>query len=196
MNIFALIIQKLKSFRMTVPSLVLLALASYRTLTSGYSIQLVGICASVVPFMCQFKNFPKGPEGTEPFREALSNYILNLILMAVYLGWVMVLTWAGKALVPGYVVNPNFGDMMLIAVCADVVFISALIPVCQDLKPMQRIMPGIILCNAQLVFMMMASDYVAKCAPGNLAAVALGFIALVLVLTVNFMLIAYKLKKD
>ena len=43
----ALVVQKLKKFRMTIPSLILLALASYRTLTSGESIQLVGVCAAV-----------------------------------------------------------------------------------------------------------------------------------------------------
>ena len=57
MTLFPLILEKLKKFHMTVPSLILLFLASYRTLTSGDSIQLVGICAAVVPFICQFKSF-------------------------------------------------------------------------------------------------------------------------------------------
>ena len=39
-----LVINKLKKFRFTVPSLILLVLASYRTITSGDSILLVGVC--------------------------------------------------------------------------------------------------------------------------------------------------------
>ena len=191
----SLVWRKLKAFRMTVPSLILLVLASYRTLTSGDSIVLVGICASVVPFICQFRNFPKAEEGTSAFQNVLSNYILNLILMAVYLAYVVVLTVIGKAVVPGYVENPYFWDLLLIAVCADVVFISALIPVCHDLKPFQRLMPGIVLCNAQLIFMMMAKAYVQTVAPGSLNGIALGFIALVLALTVNFMCICYLERK-
>ena len=45
-----LILQKLRKVRMSIPAMVLLALASYRTLTSGDSIQLVGVCAAIVPF--------------------------------------------------------------------------------------------------------------------------------------------------
>jgi len=52
-----LVIQKLKKFRFTIPSLILLVLASVRTLGSGDSIRIVGVCAAVVPFICQFRNF-------------------------------------------------------------------------------------------------------------------------------------------
>ena len=55
----SLVFDKLKKFRFTVPSLILLVLASYRTFTSGDSIQLVGVCAAIVPFFCLFKNFPE-----------------------------------------------------------------------------------------------------------------------------------------
>lgn len=196
MSILSLIWHKLKTFRMTVPSLILLLLASYRTITSGYSIQLVGICASVVPFICQFKNFPKGPEGTTPMKEVLSSYIMNLILMVVYLAYMLLLTFIGSTFLPGYVVNPDFVPMLMLAVCADVVFISVLIPICHDLKPMQRMMPGILMCNAQLIFMMMGADYVKKAAPEKLVVYAAAFIGLILLLTVNFMAICYAQRKN
>lgn len=192
MNVFALVFQKLKAFRMTIPSLVLLVLASYRTLTSGDAIVLVGVCASIVPFMCQFRNFPTAPEGTGKLQDVLSNYILNLLLMVIYLAYILLLTFIGKSVIPGYTENPHFTELLLVAVCADVVFISTLIPVCQDLQPFQRIMPGIILCNAMLVFMMMAKSFVAAVSIPNLVPIACGFIALILVLTVNFMVICYK----
>lgn len=187
MSMFSLIVQKLKAFRMSVPSLVLLVLASYRTLTTGDAIVLVGVCASIVPFMCQFRNFPTAPEGTDPFRDILSNYFLNLLLMVIYLCYILVLTLIGRNFIPGYVENPHFGQLLMIAVCADVVFISALIPICRDLKPFQRIMPGIILCNAMLAFMMMAKRYVSAVTVSNLPGIAGGFIGLIVVLTVSFM---------
>lgn len=191
MGIISLVIQKLKAFRMTVPSLVLLVLASYRTLTSGDAVVLVGVCAAVVPFMCQFKNFPRSAQQVSQLKEVLSNYILNLILMVIYLAYVLILTWVGKSWVPGYVENPHFLELLLMAVCADVVYISAVIPVCHDLKPMQRLLPGLILCNGMLVFMMMAKDYVSNGAPASLMKMAAGVILLILVLTVNFIVIAY-----
>lgn len=195
MSIFSLVIHKLKGFRMTVPSLILLILASYRTLTTGYSIQLVGICASVVPFICQFRNFPKAPDGTSPMKDVLSSYIMNLILMSAYLAYMLLLTFIGSSFFPGYVHNPHFFEMLMLALCANVVFISALIPICRELKPMQRMMPGILLCNAQLMFMILAADYVEKAAPANLNLLALGFIGLIFLLTFSFMGICYGAKK-
>lgn len=193
--IFSQVVQKLKAFRMSVPSLILLALASYRTLTSGDAIVLVGICASVVPFICQFKNFPDADKNVSAFENALSNYILNLLLMGLYLSYVLLLTWIGRTFLPSYVENPYFTDLLLIAVCANVVFISALIPICQDLKPFQRLMPGIVLCNAQLIFMMMAKSCVQTIASDSLKLYAAGFIILILALTVGFMKLCYQEKQ-
>ena len=155
----SLVTQKFKKFRFTVPSLILLLLASYRTFTSGDSIQLVGVCAAIVPFICQFKNFPVNKD-VPAMKDVISSYILNLILMVLYLGWVLLLTWAGQSFNPGYTANPHFTEMLFIAIAADVVFISSVIPVCRDLKPMQRMIPGLVLTNALLFFMMMASSFV------------------------------------
>ena len=196
MSIFSLVLRKLRSFRMSIPSLVLLVLASYRTLTSGHSIELVGICASVVPFICQFKNFPQRPDGVSEQKDVIGNFLMNLILMAVYLAYVLVLTFIGNRFIPGYIPNPHFYPMMLLAICANVVFISVIIPIYHDLKPMQRVMPGILMCNAQLVFMMMAADYVEKVNPARLSIFALGFIGLVLVLAFGFTAICYSNKAN
>ena len=189
-----MVIEKLKNFRFTVPSLVLLVLASYRTFTSGDSIQLVGVCAAIVPFICQFKNFPKD-ENAPAVKDVISSYILNLVLMVLYLGWVLLLTWAGKMLNPGYVTNPYFTDMLFIAVAADVVFISAVIPVCRELTPFQRMIPGLILTNALLFFMMMASSFVKTATVRNVPVIALGFCALVLVLTLSMIFAGYMERK-
>ena len=190
----SLIIQKLKKFRFTIPSLILLVLASYRTISSGDSIQLVGVCAAIVPFVCQFKNFPVDKD-VPAVRDVVSSYVVNLILMVLYLGWVLLLTWVGQRLNPNYVSNPHFTDMLFIAIAADVVFISSVVPVCRELKPMQRMIPGLILTNAMLFVMMMASSFVKTTALTNIPAIAMGFCALVMVLTFSMIFAGYAERK-
>ena len=190
----SLVFDKLKKFRFTIPSLVLLVLASYRTFTSGDSIQLVGVCAAIVPFICQFKNFPVNKD-VPAVKDVISSYILSLILMVLYLGWILLLTWAGQSFNPNYIVNPYFTQMLFIAIAADVVFISSVIPVCRDLKPMQRMIPGLVLTNALLFFMMMASQFVKTTALTNIPTIACGFVALVLVLTFSMIFAGFAERK-
>ena len=189
-----MVIEKLKNFRFTVPSLVLLVLASYRTFTSGDSIQLVGVCAAIVPFICQFKNFPTNKD-VPVIKDVISSYILNLILMVLYLGWVLLLTWAGQTFNPNYISNPHFTEMLFIAIAADVVFISAVIPVCRELKPMQRMVPGLVLTNALLFFMMMASSFVKATTLINIPVIVMSFCALVMVLTFSMIFAGYAKRK-
>jgi len=190
----ALVIQKLKKFRFTVPSLILLVLASYRTIISGDSIQLVGVCAAIVPFICQFQNFPTDKDAPALW-DVISSYILNLILMVLYLGWILLLTWVGQNFYSGYIPNPHFIDMLFIAIAADVVFISAVVPVCRELTPFQRMIPGLILTNALLFFMLMASSFVKTTDLTNIPMIALGFCALVMVLTFSMIFAGYAKRK-
>lgn len=190
----SLVIQKLKKFRFSVPSLILLILASYRTISSGDSIQLVGVCAAIVPFICQFKNFSTN-EDVPAVMDVISSYLLNLILMALYLGWVLLLTWAGRRFNPAYISNPHFTEMLFIAIAADVVFISSVIPVCRELSPFQRMIPGLILTNALLFLMMMASSFVKTTGLTNIPAISLGFCGLVMVLTFSMIFAGYAQRK-
>ena len=190
----SLVIQKLRKFRFTLPSLILLVLASYRTICSGDSIQLVGVCAAIVPFICQFKNFPTD-KNAPAIQDVISSYLLNLILMVLYLGWILLLTWAGQTFYANYIPNPHFVEMLFIAIAADVVFISAVVPVCRELKPMQRMIPGLILTNALLFFMMMASSFVKTTTLTNISVIACGFCVLVMVLTFSMILAGYAERK-
>ena len=190
-----LILQKLRKVRMSIPAMVLLALASYRTLTSGDSIQLVGVCAAIVPFFCLFKNFPEADRKVSAVADVISSYLLTLILMMVYLAWILLLSWAGAKWNPNYIVNPYFTDMLFIAIAADVVFISSVIPVCRGLQPMQRMIPGLILTNAMLFFMMMAASFVKTTTLTNIPVIACGFCALVMVLTFSMIFAGYADRK-
>lgn len=187
-----LVIQKFRKFRMTIPSLILLVLASCRTLMSGDSIQLTGVCAAIVPFICQFRNFPRAEGEVSARKDVISSYILNLLLMLVYLGWVLLLTWIGQQFIPSYIVNPDFKELLFIAIAADVAFISATIPVCRDLKPMQRMIPGLILTNALLFLMMMAASFVKTTTLTNIPVLACGFCGLVMVLTFSMIFAGYR----
>ncbi len=195
MNIFSLVIQKLKAFRPTVPSAILFLLASYRTLCSGESVQLVGVCAAVVPFICQFKNFHRADDSVSAMVDVLASYIVNLLYMCIYLGWVLLLSWIGKTFLPGYVVNPHFKEMIFIAIAAGVVFISTVIPVCRELTPFQRMIPGLVMTNGLLFFMMMASAFVKTTSLTNLPTLALGISALVMFLTVSMIFAGYGTRK-
>ena len=190
-----LILQKLRKVRLSVPAMVLLVLASYRTLSSGDSIQLVGVCAAIVPFFCIFKNFPQAEKQAGAIADVISSYLVTLILMLVYLAWILLLTWAGQKFNPGYIPNPYFTDMLFISIAADIVFISAIIPVCRCLQPMQRMIPGLILTNAMLFFMMMASSFVKVTTLTNIPVIALGFCGLVMVLTFSMIFAGYRQTK-
>ena len=190
-----LILQKLRKVRMSVPAMILLVLASYRTLTSGDSIQLVGVCASIVPFFCLFKNFPEADREAGVIADVISSYILSLILMLIYLAWILLLTWVGQRFNLNYISNPHFNDMLFIAIAADISFLSAVIPVCRELQPMQRMIPGLILTNAMLFFMMMASSFVKATTLTSIPVIALGFCALVMVLTFSMIFAGYRQAK-
>jgi len=187
-----LILQKLRKVRMSVPAMVLLVLASYRTLTSGDSIQLVGVCAAIVPFFCIFKKFPEAEKKAGAIADVISSYLVTLILMLVYLAWILLLTWTGQQFNPNYISNPYFTDMLFISIAADIVFLSAVIPVCRCLQPMQRMIPGLILTNAMLFFMMMASSFVKTTTLTNIPMIALGFCGLVMALTFSMIFAGYR----
>ena len=190
-----LVMQKLRKVRMTVPSLVLLVLASYRTLTSGDSIQLVGVCAAIVPFFCIFKNFPEADREAGAVADVISSYIMTLVLMIVYLAWILLLTWVGQRFNPGYIPNPYFNDLLFLSIAADIVFISAVIPVCRGLQPLQRMIPGLVLTNAMLFFMMMAAGFVKTTALSNIPGLVCGFCALVMVLCLSLVFAGYRTPK-
>lgn len=190
-----LVFQKLKGFRPTIPSIILFLLASNRAFASGESIQLLGVCAAIVPFICQFKNFPVNPD-VPAVQDVISSYILNLILMLLYLVWVQLLTCVSQMLNPNYIINPYFTEMLSISMAADVVFISSVIPVCRELTPFQRMIPGLILTNALLFFMMMASAFVKTTTLSNIPVIAQGFCALVMVLTCSMIFAGYAKGKN
>lgn len=82
--------------------------------------------------------------------------------------------------------------MLFIALAADVTFVSAVIPACRGLKPMQRMIPGLVLTNALLFFMMMAATFVTTTALKNIPLLSVGFSVLIMLLTFGMIFAGYR----
>ena len=85
--------------------------------------------------------------------------------------------------------------MLFIAIAEDVAFISAVIPVCRSLKPMQRMIPGLVLTNAMLIFMMMAANFVESTTLTSIPLLVCGFCGLVMALTFGMIFAGYREEK-
>lgn len=73
--------------------------------------------------------------------------------------------------------------------------ISSVIPVCRELNPFQRMIPGLILTDVLLFFMRMASFFVKTTTLINLPGIALGFSGLVKVLMISMIFAGYMERK-
>ena len=186
-----LLLSSIRQFRPTVVSIILLVMATIRMFMSGNSIMVVGVCASVVPFICQFNRYPNRDEPVSELKKALVNCFMNLIFMAVYLCFMTGVTLLGSKVFPAYTANPHYSEMMALSVCANLIFISCIYTVGHRLTAKQLLMEGILLCNGQLGFMMLAADYVRKAGETDLMMYAIGFSVLILLLTLAFIIMNY-----
>lgn len=147
---------KIKGFRLNKVCGLMVVLATVRTLMAGESIWLTGVCAAILPFMCQMRDWPRA-EGASALADSLSTYLANFFYMAVYLAVVGLLTVAGQAWVPTYEADPYFMQKLMMVVCGDVVFISALCLIGRSLSFPQLLLAGVIMSNGELGFSFMAS---------------------------------------
>ena len=187
-----LLIQNIRDFRPTVVSIILLAFATVRTFMSGYSIVVTGICASVVPFICQFRRYPAADESVPEARRVLANYFVNIIYMGIYLAYITGVGELGRIFYASYTADPDFAEMMALSICANFIFISCVYTIGHRLNSKQRLMEGILLCNGQLGFMFLAADYVKHVKVLHLNMFAYGFALLIFLLTLGFIRMNYK----
>ena len=194
MNPFSLVLRKFRAFRMPLFSIVFTAFASYRSFTTGHSIQMAAVCAAIMPFFCQFKNFSR-LDDVPPLHDVLASIVFNTILSMIYLGWMLGLGWLGKTFNPGYVVYPYFNEALLYGIAADVMFICTMVPICRELEPMQRLIPGLALTNGLLEYMKLADAYLTVATPAELTASVVKFSVLLLLTTLGLVFAAYGKKK-
>jgi len=195
MNIFSLVLRKFRIFRMPLFSIAFTAFATYRSFASGNSIQMAAVCAAIMPFFCQFKNFPK-LEDVPPLQDVMASMLFNTILSAVYLAWMLGWGWLGRTFNPAYVPHPHLYEMVLFGIAADVMFICAMVPICRDLEPLQRLIPGLALTNGMLEYMKLAEAYIAATNPTGVLASVLKFCGMMVLTSFGLIFVAYRKKKE
>ena len=181
--------KKIRGVRPTIVSIILILLATYRLFCSGEGIIISGICASIVPFICQLRNYPAKDEDSTELINVLADYFVNIFYMLFYLAYVLLVTMLGSKLNQGYVQYTYFWGTMLMAVSANMIFISAVYTIGAFLTWKQRMAIGIILVNAQLGIMLL-SEYIV-CGQPMIGAYCIGFIALIFALTLSFVFLSY-----
>lgn len=149
-NMVKITVSKLKGFRLNAICVVMIIAAVTRTVMTGESIWLTGVCAVALPFICQARRWPQSPEGTSRIVDATSTFLMNVVLMVAYLAILFVVTYAAYTWAPFYVVDERFFQKLMLVVCGNVVFISALCLISQSLDTSQRMLAGVVLCNGEL----------------------------------------------
>ena len=179
---FKITFSKIKGFRLNVVCGLMVVFAIVRTLMAGESIWLTGVCAAILPFMCQMRNWPKA-EGVPALVDSLTTYLANFFYMAVYLTVICLLTLAAQAWIPIYEADPYFTQKLAMVVCGDVVFISTLCLVGRSLSFAQLMLAGVVLSNGELGFSFLASMAIGAGLLEGCYLPAAGFCAVVIIMT-------------
>ena len=99
-NMMKITVSKLKGFRLNAICVVMIIAAVTRTVMTGESIWLTGVCAVALPFICQARRWPQSPEGTSRIVDATSTFLMNVVLMVAYLAILLVVTYAAYTWAP------------------------------------------------------------------------------------------------
>lgn len=190
-----LLASRLRSFRPTPIAAILFVIATARMAMTGSSAALVGVCAGIVPYMCVYGRWdrhPDGPgEGSQP-AGMLADWLCGLLLSAIYLAWMLGVAHAASAINPFYEPFELFVPAIALAIAGDVVFVSTVYPVSALLPKSVRLLPAIVLVNAQLAFMLLDATCGIAAHPWVLSACA-GFSALVAVVTAGLIFTSKRL---
>ena len=178
---------RIRSFRPTPVAAVLFAVATARMAMAGSSAALVGVCAGIVPYMCvygrwrQRANTPE--EGALP-ENMLADWLAGLALSAAYLAWMLGVALVASVAFPFYEPFDLFAPTVALAAAGDVVFASTVYPLGSMLPKGVRLLPAIVIVNAQLAFMWLSALGGVAEQPWVMGACA-GFSALVACVTVT-----------
>ena len=190
-----LIATRLRSFRPTPVAAVLFVIATVRMAMAGSSAALVGVCAGIVPYMCVYGRWPQRPnipeEGALP-ANMLVDWLSGLALSALYLVWMLAVTLIASAVNPFYEAFDLFAPTLALAATSDVVFVSTIYPIGSMLPKGARLLPAIVIVNAQLAFMGLDAACGIAAQPWALDACA-GFSALVAFVTVSITIASRRL---
>ena len=190
-----LIAARLRSFRPTPVAAILFVIATVRMAMTGSSVALVGVCAGIVPYMCVYGRWPQRPntpeEGALP-ANMLADWLSGLVLSAIYLTWMLAVAFVASTVNPFYESFDLFAPTLALAVAGDVVFASAVYPLGSMLPKGVRLLPAIVIVNAQLALLMLDSACGIAAQPWVMSACA-GFSALVAFVAVSIALASRRL---
>ena len=192
-NFMGITISKIKSFRLNKLCAVMVVLATIRTVMAGESIWLTGVCAAVLPFMCQARRWPAAPKGTPKIVDSLTTYVANLFYMAVYLGVICLLAVAANAWVPIYEPDAYFLQKFALVVSGGLVFVSTLCFICSSLDMGGRMLAGVIMSNGLLGFSFVAAMAVDAGLLDGCIPFTLGFDAIVVIMTLTMAFMGEKI---
>ena len=182
--------KRLRSFRPTPAAVVLFSLATVRMASSGAAIGLAGVCAGVVPYLCVSGRWER--RGEAEAAGMLADWLCGATLAAAYLGWMLCVTYAASALNPAYTPEPLLTAKLALAVAGDATFVSVAYPLCALLPRGVRLLPGIVLVNAQIALMLLFDALGAAAQPWAVPA-GLGFAALVSAVAIGLVLVSPRL---
>lgn len=176
MQVIKLFLRRLKAFRPTPVALVLFVVATVRMALSGSAIGLAGVCAGIVPYICVCGGWEHVPEAESS--GVLADWLCGAAFAALYLAWMLLVTLTASVINPIYAPEPLLISKLALALAGDAVFVSVAYPLCTLLPQSVRLLPGIVLVNVQIAFMLLCDALGVAAQPWALAA-GLGFAALV-----------------
>lgn len=149
--------KKFRSLRFGPLPCVMLLLITVRTLLSGSSILLSGLCAAILPFFVQISNTPPREPNVSEWKEILSIYLLNLLLLIIGMLYLRGLTFLGSTFLVNYEPSPILNELFLLTFLCDLAFISIVVPLTYALPQQQRMILAILLINLEIGFMVFAN---------------------------------------
>ena len=159
MGTLKITVDKVKTFRPTLLFCILFVFGTVRSAMDGSSIVMVGILAGIVPYMSVYKRWPEAPAGASRLQDAISSYLMSMILMLCYLGWMCLVGAIAAQVNPGYEFYSRYLEFLLLGMSTDVVFVCVMAPISKALAASVRLIPAIVLINFQIVFILLCWLY-------------------------------------
>lgn len=194
-NFMGITASKIKGFRLNKLCAVMVVLATVRTLMAGESIWLTGVCAAILPFMCQARRWPAAPESTPKIVDLLTTYVANIFYATVYFTVIGLLTLAAYLWVPIYEPDPLFVQKLVLVISGDIVFTSTLCFICASLSMGERMLAGVIMSNGLLGYSFVMSMAVNAGLLDGCFPFAIGFDAVVIIMTLTMAFMGDKIGK-
>ena len=158
MNMVQLVGKQFQTLRLNPMLCIMTILITVRTFLSGNAIMLTGLCVAFLPFFSQTQNLTCLEEDVDADKEIFSRYLMSYLIMTLGMFYLKIVTMLGATFYASYAENPLLRETFLLTYICNLVFISVVVPLVYTLSTMQRFMIGIVLCLAEIGFMVFAKN--------------------------------------